>query len=418
NLNITPGNEVEWTGGISVEGIEAGDHILFIRVRDSVGVWSIVYTKPFSIVGLSSVTNSPICQGSEDGIATVTIKGGKRPFTYLWDDPEQQSDSTATGLKAGTYTVTVLDSDGAVIKEQVEITEFDPIAIAITTSDTECKESKGSATAVATGQNPPFSYLWTSGSDKASATNLSSGIWEVTVTDNVGNSAYDEMILTVPAPESDPEEPEPEEPVTDSSAPQLTQFVLTPKVVNTDDRDQELNPMVHLTDDLKGVYGKGDQADPSYTGSSVMMRLRPEAGGDEKVDFILNRVSGDDLSGVYGARPIMPKGSKLGVWRVEYLYLVDRAGKYKYLSATEIDALLPGKQGTTIINKGHPKEGKPRIGPKTYVNGYRAKAISKKKVATASLSWKVKNNTRTAYVKLKIQKRVKSKLRVKRKARY
>ncbi len=186
NLNITPGNEVEWTGGISVEGIEAGDHILFIRVRDSVGVWSIVYTKPFSIVGLSSVTNSPICQGSEDGIATVTIKGGKRPFTYLWDDPEQQSDSTATGLKAGTYTVTVLDSDGAVIKEQVEITEFDPIAIAITTSDTECKESKGSATAVATGQNPPFSYLWTSGSDKASATNLSSGIWEVTVTDNAG----------------------------------------------------------------------------------------------------------------------------------------------------------------------------------------------------------------------------------------
>ena len=246
-------------------------------------------------------------------------------------------------------------------------------------------------------------------------------VLRLTVTDKGGNSAYDEMTLIVPSPEPEPvpvPSPEPDpEPVPGTKAPNLTQFVLTPKIVHTGDRDHRLNLMVHLTDDKEGVYAKGDQADPSYTGPSTMMRLRHESGG-EKVDFILGRVSGDGLKGVYTARPIMPKGSRLGTWRVEYLYLVDRAGKYKYLSATEIDALLPGKQGTTIINKGHPKEGKPRIGPKTYVNGYRAKAISKKKVATASLSWKVKNNTRTAYVKLKIQKRVKSKLRVKKKARY
>ncbi len=232
------------------------------------------------------------------------------------------------------------------------------------------------------------SYSWTKesgpgeitfGSANAEDTTISASadgsyVIRLTVTDKAGNSSYDEMVLTVPASESDPE------PIPDLKAPQLTHFVLTPKVVSTEDSDQELNLMVHLTDDLEGVYAKGDQADPSYSGSTVMLRLRPEAGGDEKVDFILGRISGDDLKGAYRARPIMPKGSKVGVWRVEYLYLVDKIGNHQYLSADQIDALLPGKQGTTIINQEKPKGPEPdEEGPETHGKGYSAKTISKRK---------------------------------------
>ncbi|KPK80361.1 MAG: hypothetical protein AMS27_17130, partial [Bacteroides sp. SM23_62_1] len=39
-LSITPGDEVEWSGNISVEGLLSGKHVLFIRVKDSVGLWS------------------------------------------------------------------------------------------------------------------------------------------------------------------------------------------------------------------------------------------------------------------------------------------------------------------------------------------------------------------------------------------
>lgn len=187
-LNITEGNEVEWSGGIPVDGLTAGEHTLFIRVQDSAGMWSIVFAEQFSIVGLTTVTNSPICQGSSDGEATVGIIGGKPPFTYLWDDPEQQSGAKATGLKAGLYTVTVTDAEGAVIREQVEITEFDTIKIEIQTADTECKYANGSATAFVTGDNPPFDYVWAGGlaSTEASIYNLRAGIYEVTVTDAEG----------------------------------------------------------------------------------------------------------------------------------------------------------------------------------------------------------------------------------------
>src|SRR4030042_2532175 len=185
-LNISEGDEVAWEGQISVVGLDAGEHVLFIRVKDSTGIWSLAYPKLFNVVDLVSETNSPICAGSSDGEATVTMNGGVPPFTYLWNDVLQQTTQTATGLKAGTYTVTVTDKEGAIVKESIAITEFDTIQIDITTSDTECNEANGSATATATGDNPPYDYLWTSGSKEGSATDLRSGIYLVTVTDNAG----------------------------------------------------------------------------------------------------------------------------------------------------------------------------------------------------------------------------------------
>lgn len=186
SLSISEGDEVEWTGQISVAGLDAGEHVLFIRVKDSADIWSAAYPKLFNVVDLTSETNSPICAGSSDGQATITMNGGVPPFTYLWNDALQQTTQTATGLKAGTYSVTVTDKEGAIVKESVTITEFDTIQIDITTSDTECNEALGSATATATGDNPPFNYLWTSGSNEESTTDLRSGIYLVTVADNAG----------------------------------------------------------------------------------------------------------------------------------------------------------------------------------------------------------------------------------------
>jgi len=190
-LNITPGDEVEWTGKISVEGLNEGEHFLFVRVKDSLGIWSMAFAKPFNVVNLSVETNSPVCTGSNDGWAKVTLEGGTPPFTYLWDDEFQQKTDSASGLAPGTYTVIVTDSEGAIVKETVEITAYDPIYLSVTTDNTECNIAGGSATVqVDSGGIGPFTYLWTGGDkpDEKSVTNLRSGIYYVTVTDNRGCS--------------------------------------------------------------------------------------------------------------------------------------------------------------------------------------------------------------------------------------
>ena len=52
------------------------------------------------------------CTSPNSGFATGRLGGGAPPYTYLWDDPGLQTDSTATGLVAGTYTVIITDGYG------------------------------------------------------------------------------------------------------------------------------------------------------------------------------------------------------------------------------------------------------------------------------------------------------------------
>jgi hypothetical protein len=51
------------------------------------------------------------CNGANDGTATVTVLAGNNPpYTYLWNDPLNQTTPTAVNLAPGTYNVTVFDA--------------------------------------------------------------------------------------------------------------------------------------------------------------------------------------------------------------------------------------------------------------------------------------------------------------------
>ncbi|MBW8050724.1 MAG: T9SS type A sorting domain-containing protein [Cytophagales bacterium] len=67
-----------------------------------------VGTVSVSITFITDVT----CNGFCDGEAAVSVLSGTGPFTYLWDDSTTQTNDTATGLCAGTYTVWIWDSAG------------------------------------------------------------------------------------------------------------------------------------------------------------------------------------------------------------------------------------------------------------------------------------------------------------------
>ena len=57
----------------------------------------------------TSVVNAP-CDSSCVGTATVNITCGYLPYTFQWNDLNNQTTQTATGLCAGTYIVTVTDN--------------------------------------------------------------------------------------------------------------------------------------------------------------------------------------------------------------------------------------------------------------------------------------------------------------------
>ena len=122
--------------------------------------------------------------GKADGSATVTATGGTAPYTYLWSNGA--STSSATNLIAGTYTVKVTDANGCASNATVTINSVGAATLSSSTTDASCGQANGTATITATGGVAPFTYLWSNGQTSATASNLASGSYSVTVTDKNG----------------------------------------------------------------------------------------------------------------------------------------------------------------------------------------------------------------------------------------
>jgi hypothetical protein len=110
---------------------------------------------------------------------------------------------TATGLAAGTYTVTVTDSKGCTTTASATVTQ--PallVASATNTGNVNCfGGANGSASATASGGVAPYTYSWNSTpvQTTATATGLAAGTYTVTVTDANSNVATAQVIITQPA---------------------------------------------------------------------------------------------------------------------------------------------------------------------------------------------------------------------------
>jgi gliding motility-associated-like protein len=135
---------------------------------------------------------------------TVTAVGGgncNQTFAYLWNSVPPQSNATATNLPAGVYTVT-LSCGACTTSTSITVNNIAGPSVAITGStNTTCGYANGSASASASGNNPPFNYNWSNSQAGATLANVTAGIYNVIVTDASGCSASNSITITdTPAP--------------------------------------------------------------------------------------------------------------------------------------------------------------------------------------------------------------------------
>ena len=121
--------------------------------------------------------------GSNSGTATANPSGGSGPYTYSWDNGGMTQ--TITDLSAGTYCVTVTDSQGCTATSCTIVDGG--LEITLTGMNVSCNGGNdGSATATGSGGTMPYSYLWSNGSTLSGISNLTAGQYCVTVTDASG----------------------------------------------------------------------------------------------------------------------------------------------------------------------------------------------------------------------------------------
>ncbi|PCH66524.1 MAG: hypothetical protein COC01_07850, partial [Bacteroidetes bacterium] len=175
-----------WNNGITSQDISslcAGTYtITVIDAAPCTSVTSITVYQPSAINTTVSGTNV-VCNGGASGSIDLSAFGGIPSYTYSWSNGVTTQD--LTDVTANTYNVTVTDAKGCTITNNVNITEPAVITISFTKSDANCGNSDGSAIATATGGGASYSYKWNTGSTTESISSVASGVYTITVTDEI-----------------------------------------------------------------------------------------------------------------------------------------------------------------------------------------------------------------------------------------
>jgi gliding motility-associated-like protein len=181
--------------------LTAGSYTFTVRdaLLSTFGV-PVTITEP-ALLTVSTIQTDVLCSGGSTGSATATAAGGTGLYTYSWNTTPVQATSTASGLAAGTYIVTVTDANLCTANTSVIITQPSLLSVSTTQVDVSCNgDSDGSATAVPSGGTGPYTYSWSTSpaQTSANANGLIIGTYTVTLTDANGCTATANVTIIEP----------------------------------------------------------------------------------------------------------------------------------------------------------------------------------------------------------------------------
>ncbi|HHM20973.1 MAG TPA: T9SS type B sorting domain-containing protein, partial [Bacteroidetes bacterium] len=160
--------------------------------------FSISQPSPLQVT-LVEVVNET-CQPGMDGSITIAVSGGAYPYTYDWNN--SSTDSIATGLMAGVYTVVVTDSEGCFESLMAEVqTPSPPVILSLNDDMIDCANgTDGTLTVVPANPSDIIQYAWSNGGLTETITGLSPGEYIVTITNSNQCTAEDTAYVNSPPP--------------------------------------------------------------------------------------------------------------------------------------------------------------------------------------------------------------------------
>lgn len=151
--------------GLILAGVPAGDYCLTITDASNCQVTRCV-TIPEIGPQIDSINAIDANCNGENGAAGIFISGGSSPYTYSWNDPNNQTDAVALGLDSGTYVVTVTDASNCTLTDTIFVDQpFGNPSINIEGPGVLCFPE--AAILEATSNDSTLSYVWSTGQSGA-----------------------------------------------------------------------------------------------------------------------------------------------------------------------------------------------------------------------------------------------------------
>jgi predicted RNase H-like HicB family nuclease len=202
NFSIDSGTTYANTTGIFT-ALSTGTY--GVSVQDANGCTTtgstLTIAEPSAVTVDSESSTDISCNGGTDGTITVAASGGVGALSYSIDGGSTYPSTTGsfTGLSAGSYTVSVQDSNGCTTAGSTLVIS-EPTALTSNTNavPSNCGQSDGQASVAAFGGTAPYSFVWDDmgGSTTDSITGLGVGVYSVTVTDSSGCTSISTATIT------------------------------------------------------------------------------------------------------------------------------------------------------------------------------------------------------------------------------
>jgi hypothetical protein len=154
-------------------------------------------------VEFTAVASNVTVYNGTDGKITVTVTAGTAPYTYQIGSEAAQSTNVFSGLKVGSYNITVVDSKSQTLSKAVEITQPALVSLAFTVSGTNISAwslSDGTINVTVTSGMPPYTYSIENGASNNTGvfSGLKAGSYNVKTTDSQNQTATKSITLTEP----------------------------------------------------------------------------------------------------------------------------------------------------------------------------------------------------------------------------
>ena len=199
-----PNYNINWGGINNPNALSVGNYI--ITTTDSnacVAIDSVEITQPNLLSGSIMVTSNyngedVSCYGSSNGSVMATVLGGILPYNYIWSSGG--TTSMEDSLSAGTYSLTVTDSNNCITTLNSTLTEPTALQIAVASTNVSCNGGcDGSLNATISGGTPGYSYNWSNNDNSPIADSLCAGIYNVVIIDVNGCMILDTANISEPS---------------------------------------------------------------------------------------------------------------------------------------------------------------------------------------------------------------------------
>tara|TARA_B110000902_G_scaffold138455_1_gene160070 strand:- start:2552 stop:6121 length:3570 start_codon:yes stop_codon:yes gene_type:complete len=156
-----------------------------------------IITEPQFHLTSNIISTDILCFGENTGDANLNVSGGTTPYLYQWSNSE--TTQNISSLIAGSYTVTIVDSNGCDTTNTVDILENTEIITTYSSSNVLCYgDSTGTLNLSNTiGGTPPYNYDCSNGFSTNTITTILVNAGQYTVVVSDANSCTETLQFNV-----------------------------------------------------------------------------------------------------------------------------------------------------------------------------------------------------------------------------